>query len=79
MDMVGRRIQKLQHALLENWDVIPQEDIRHLILGMRRQHSLLKIPLPSFASNVFHFSIISDHFGSIVTKEFFSNKWFINN
>nr|CAH7733670.1 unnamed protein product [Callosobruchus chinensis] len=30
---------ELQHALLQEWDFIPQEDIRHLILGMpkRRQ------------------------------------------
>nr|CAH7736103.1 unnamed protein product [Callosobruchus chinensis] len=44
--MFGRRIRscvpipltinELQHALLNEWVLIPQEDIRHLILGMPR-------------------------------------------
>nr|CAH7736102.1 unnamed protein product [Callosobruchus chinensis] len=34
--MFGRRIHELQHALLNEWVLIPQEDIRHLILGMPR-------------------------------------------
>nr|CAH7723693.1 unnamed protein product [Callosobruchus chinensis] len=45
--MLGRRIRsrvpiplilnELQHALLEEWDLIPQDDICHLILGMPRR------------------------------------------
>lgn len=52
-DMLGRRIRtrvpapltlnQLQQALLEEWELIPQEDIRHLILGMpRRIHALIR-------------------------------------
>nr|CAH7740791.1 unnamed protein product [Callosobruchus chinensis] len=45
--MFGRRIRsrvpipltlnKLQHALLEKWELISQEDIRHFSLGMPRR------------------------------------------
>nr|CAH7739399.1 unnamed protein product [Callosobruchus chinensis] len=67
--MLGRRILELQHALLEEWDLIPQKDVRHLISGMpRRMQANIraregntryqKYPFPVFASNAFHFSII---------------------
>lgn len=46
-DMLGRRIRsrvpapltlnELRQALLEEWELIPQEDITHLILGMPRR------------------------------------------
>nr|CAH7727722.1 unnamed protein product [Callosobruchus chinensis] len=35
--MLGRRLNELQHALLEEWDLIPQEDVRNLILGVPRR------------------------------------------
>nr|CAH7746902.1 unnamed protein product [Callosobruchus chinensis] len=51
--MLGRRIRsrvpipltlnELQHALLEEWNLIPQEHIRHLILGMpRRMQAIIR-------------------------------------
>nr|CAH7733744.1 unnamed protein product [Callosobruchus chinensis] len=42
-NMLGRRIRKLQHAFLEECDLIPQEDICHLILGMpRRMQAIIR-------------------------------------
>nr|CAH7723234.1 unnamed protein product [Callosobruchus chinensis] len=35
--MLGRTLNELQHAHLEEWGLIPQEDIRHLFLGMSRR------------------------------------------
>nr|CAH7743057.1 unnamed protein product [Callosobruchus chinensis] len=35
--MRGRKIHELRHALLEEWDLIPQKDILHLVLGMKRR------------------------------------------
>nr|CAH7733746.1 unnamed protein product [Callosobruchus chinensis] len=51
--MLGRRIRshvpisltlnELQHAFLEECDLIPQEDICHLILGMpRRMQAIIR-------------------------------------
>lgn len=52
-DMLGRRMRSrlpapltincMRQALLEEWELIPQEDIRHLILGMpRRMHAIIE-------------------------------------
>nr|CAH7758325.1 unnamed protein product [Callosobruchus chinensis] len=42
-DMLGRTLNELQHALLEEWDLIPQQGIRHLILGMpRRMQAIIR-------------------------------------
>nr|CAH7713466.1 unnamed protein product [Callosobruchus chinensis] len=42
--MPGQRIYELQHALLEEWDLIAQENIRDLILGMpRRMQAIIRI------------------------------------
>nr|CAH7743058.1 unnamed protein product [Callosobruchus chinensis] len=30
-------LNELRHALLEEWDLIPQKDILHLVLGMKRR------------------------------------------
>nr|CAH7740419.1 unnamed protein product [Callosobruchus chinensis] len=35
--MRGRTLNELRLALSEKWDLIPQEDIRHLISGMPRR------------------------------------------
>nr|CAH7723297.1 unnamed protein product [Callosobruchus chinensis] len=51
--MLGRRIRgrvpipltlnELQHTLLEEWDLTPQENIRHLISGMpRRMQAIIR-------------------------------------
>nr|CAH7758262.1 unnamed protein product [Callosobruchus chinensis] len=65
-DMLGRRkrsrvpipltLNELQHALLEKWDLIPQKDIRHLILGMPRRMQ---------AENIVTFPIIHFHLSSL--------------
>nr|CAH7732005.1 unnamed protein product [Callosobruchus chinensis] len=67
-DILERRILNFSTLFLEELDLIPQEDIRHLSLGMpRRMQAIIrarggnsrysKCPCPVFASNVFHFSI----------------------
>nr|CAH7750903.1 unnamed protein product [Callosobruchus chinensis] len=41
--MLGRTLNELRHALLEEWDLVPQKDIRHLILGMpRRMQTIIR-------------------------------------
>nr|CAH7758261.1 unnamed protein product [Callosobruchus chinensis] len=55
-DMLGRTLNELQHALLEKWDLIPQKDIRHLILGMPRRMQ---------AENIVTFPIIHFHLSSL--------------
>nr|CAH7723230.1 unnamed protein product [Callosobruchus chinensis] len=37
-------LNELQHALIYEWDLIPQEGIRHLILGMpRRMQAIIRV------------------------------------